>query len=233
MAKASVRKGIRWFPRLKIITALLILWFIPWVPVFHLGAVIYFPYEARSSDRYIRATGPLLKTLELDDDWVSEKDIPKSCKRALIAAEDINFYDHWGVDIDSIEKAFKRNERRGKIRWGASTITQQLVKNVFLSRNRSYIRKAREIVGATLLDLTMSKNAQVTWYFNIVEFGPRTYGIGTAARRYFKRPASQLTPSQCVALVSILPDPNRTYTSLTGKVPAYVQARRERIWRGM
>jgi monofunctional biosynthetic peptidoglycan transglycosylase len=216
---------------LKYLIALVILWFVPWVFVYHAGLVVYFPYEPRSTERYMRATGPLLSWLGLDDDWVS--DIPRSCRTALVAAEDMNFYDHWGVDIDSIQKAMKRNERRGRIRWGASTITQQLVKNVFLSRKRSYIRKAREVVGAALLDLILNKDSQIKWYFNVVEFGPRTYGLGAAARRYFKKSASKLTPAQCVALVSVLPDPNRTYTSLTGSVPGYVQARRDRIWRAM
>ncbi len=224
--------AIRPFKLLAWLLGLFILWFIPWVFVFYTGVVAYFPYEADGKSRYLRVTGPLLQKFYEKAAWTSTNNIPANCRHALVAAEDMRFYEHRGVDLDSIEKAMKRNRRRGKIRWGGSTITQQLIKNVFLSRDRSYLRKSREFVGALFLDLIMSKEAQITWYFNVVEFGPRIYGIHNASQRFFKKKPQNLTLSQCVALVSILPDPKRTYKSLiTGAVPNYVQKRQDRTRR--
>ncbi|MEI6789550.1 MAG: biosynthetic peptidoglycan transglycosylase, partial [Myxococcaceae bacterium] len=125
---------------------LLLSWFIPWILVLKLGLVVYFPYEPNGQDRYWRVAGSWFS------DWTPSQQIPRSCKAALIAAEDNNFEDHYGIDPENIKKALQKNERRGKIRFGASTITQQLVKNLFLSRTKSYLRKAREITGAVLLN---------------------------------------------------------------------------------
>ncbi len=212
-----------------IIFTLAILWFVPWVFVLYFGGVIYFPYEADGSSRFVRITGPAIGFLNKDN-WAKEKDIPKSCRAALIAAEDTRFYEHAGVDFASIEMAMKRNERRGKIRWGGSTITQQLVKNVFLNRKRSYLRKAREATGAVFLDAIMRKDLQVTWYFNVVEFGPRLYGINAAAKHYFHKPPARLNLNECVMLVSLLPDPKKSHRAIEKRVlPRYLQARYNRI----
>ncbi|MFZ9521769.1 MAG: biosynthetic peptidoglycan transglycosylase, partial [Silvanigrellaceae bacterium] len=103
---------------------------------------------------------------------------------------------------------------------GGSIITQQLSKNAFLSRERSYIRKAREIVGAILLDATSTKDMQLNWYFNIVEFGPNIYGIKDAAQFYFKKAPSALSQRECASLVAILPSPNKWNKSLKAGAPS-------------
>lgn len=190
-------------------------WFIPWVLVFKLGALIYFPYEPNGHDRFIRITGPIVGIFSKS--WIRGKNIPPFCKQALVAAEDTNFYDHYGIDLDGIIKSYKINKRSNKMRRGGSTITQQLVKNAFLSRNKSYLRKVREIVGALLLNLTMSKDSQLTWYFNIIEFGPNIYGMENASKAYFKKEAKYLTPSQCLALVTVIPAPKKWNRSLANK----------------
>ena len=188
-----------------LILSLFFAWFIPWVFVLKLGLVVYFPYEANGQDRYMRVAGSWFS------DWTPSKQIPRSCKVALIDAEDNNFEDHYGIDPENIKKAMQRNERRGKIRFGASTITQQLVKNLFLSRTKSYLRKAREITGAILLNSVMSKQDQMTWYFNIVEFGPRIYGIKDAAKAYFGKKPQNLSAAECDILVSALPSPVKRF----------------------
>lgn len=214
-----------------ILSLIFVLWFVPWVYVLHAGFLIYFPYERDGVTRYVRTTGPVAKVFGAD--WVPSEEIPRQCKRALVAAEDMKFYEHIGIDPDSIEQALKRNLKR-KRALGASTITQQLVKNAFLSRKRSYIRKAREIVGALLLDVAMNKTEQITWYFNVVEFGPTTYGIKAAAKRYFKKSPKQLSTSECAKLVSLLPDPTRSYRAIeTKKYPRYLQKRMGRIQKSM
>lgn len=157
----------------------------------------------------MRISGPLI-----DKHWVPFSQIPKACVHALIAAEDGRFYEHFGLDITSIQEAMKRNKKFNKPQWGASTITQQLVKNAFLSRRKTYFRKAREMVGAVILNAIMSKEQQLTWYLNIVEFGPRVYGLANAAQHYFRTPVKQLRASNCQALVTILPSPIRLGRSI-------------------
>lgn len=190
-----------------------VLWFIPWVFVLHLGMVGYFPYHADGKTRFLRITGPIAGYLT-DSGWTSSENIPKACKAALIAAEDGQFHSHWGIDVNGLKNAWKKNQRRGRILIGGSTITQQVVKNIFLSRNRSYLRKSREIIGAILLDLIMSKDKQLTWYLNVVEFGPELYGIENAASYYFNKKPQNLSFSQCVSLVALLPDPKKSGPAL-------------------
>ncbi len=200
------------------------MWFVPWVGVLKLGAVIYRPYEADGVTRYWAVAGPWFKT------WTPENQIPKACTRALVASEDMNFWDHWGIDPENIKRAMERNERKGKIRYGASTITQQLVKNLFLARDKSYLRKSREILGALLLDPIMSKRDQLTWYFNVVEFGPKIYGIQAAAKAYFGKKPQNLNAHECATLVTALPSPVRSFKAVrAGLTSAWFESRRSRI----
>jgi monofunctional biosynthetic peptidoglycan transglycosylase len=206
-----------------------ILWFIPWVFVFYGGTVVYFPYEPDGKSRYTRMTGPLPASIGLDSDWTPGSEIPRSCRAAVIAAEDGKFLDHIGIDPESIEKAIERNKKK-KIKRGGSTVTQQLVKNVFLHRDKTYIRKSREIAGAVLLDLIMSKETQLSWYLNVVEFGPRIYGLRPAAKYYFKKEPKKLTLQECASLVALLRDPVKSSRGLkSGNAPAYFRLRQQRI----
>lgn len=193
-------------------------WLVPWVFTFHLGTLAYFPYLPKSDERYLRVTGPWSGPYKKN--WVPSKDIPRACKLALVAAEDTKFFIHRGVDLESIEKSYEYNQRKKKPKRGGSTITQQLVKNAFLSRNRSYVRKAREILGAVILDATSSKDMQLTWYFNIVEFGPKIYGIKDASQFYFKKSHKTLSTRECASLVAILPSPNKWNKSLKAGAPS-------------
>ncbi len=219
---------------LLVASVIVFLWLIPWVFSFYLGAVVYFPYEADGQSRFTRITGPLPAALGLDDDWVSGADIPANCKASVIAAEDGNFLDHNGIDVDSIKEAIKRNSKNSKRKIGASTVTQQLVKNVFLYRDKTYLRKAREIVGALMLDFIMSKDRQLTWYLNVVEFGPRVYGLRQASQYYFRKNPNNLSLYECASLVSLLRDPGRSSKYLkSGRVPPYLAARRDSIVAGV
>lgn len=205
-----------WFFQLPLWCFLIfLLWFIPWVFLLYSGVLIYFPYKEDGATRYIRITGPI--TSVFSTTWISQKEIPNSCKAALVASEDARFYEHNGVDFESLQKVIKENKKSLKNKRGGSTITQQLVKNAFLSRNRSYVRKTREVIGSLMLDAIMSKDKQIEWYLNIVEFGPDTYGIENASQRYFKIDAKKLSPSQCVALIAILPSPKKWNQSLEKK----------------
>lgn len=214
------------------IGAALGLWFVPWVATIHTGLVFMFPYHADGQSRFLRATGPV--TSLWSDAWISWEEMPKACPAALVAAEDTRFYQHGGVDWEELEASRKANQRAKKVKRGGSTITQQLVKNLFLSRDRSYLRKARELSGALLLDLIASKETQLTWYLNAVEFGPDTYGLAAAAQRYFKKNARKLAPSECAALIAIVPSPNKWNKSLEKKaLTGFLRRRIETIVRRM
>ncbi|WP_186645425.1 biosynthetic peptidoglycan transglycosylase [Fluviispira vulneris] len=208
-----------WFIKLPLFCFVaFILWFIPWVFLLYSGLLIYFPYESDGKSRYIRITGPVVGVFS-PHSWSTYDDIPKACKAALIAAEDNRFYQHNGVDFESLKASFITNQKIGKKKRGGSTITQQLVKNAFLSRKKSYLRKSREIIGAFILDGIMLKDQQLEWYFNVVEFGPNIYGLENAAQKYFKTEAHKLTPSQCISLVAIIPSPKKWNQSLVTQKP--------------
>jgi len=141
-------------------------------------------------------------------DWTPIKSIARPMALAVVAAEDQNFPRHWGFDLDAIASAMQYNEKHRKIR-GASTITQQVAKNLFLWSGRSYVRKALEAGLTVLLELLWSKDRILEVYLNIAEFGDGTYGVEAAARRFFGKPASRLGPYEAALLASVLPSPRR------------------------
>jgi monofunctional glycosyltransferase len=129
--------------------------------------------------------------------------------RAVIAAEDAHFFTHWGVDVEALGKARAwnaRHERQGRVR-GASTITMQCARNVFLWQGRTYVRKALEIWFAGLMELFWSKRRILEVYLNVIEWGPGIYGAEAASRRYFDVPASRLDVREAALLAAVLPNP--------------------------
>ena len=138
----------------------------------------------------------------LEHDWVSFEDIAPVVARSVVAAEDANFCAHWGFDMTAIRQVIAEGERRG-----ASTITQQTVKNLFLWPSRSWVRKALEAAITPAVELVWSKRRILEVYLNIVEFDTAVFGIEAAAQHHFGVPASALTPEQAARLASVLPDP--------------------------
>ncbi|MDH5577230.1 MAG: monofunctional biosynthetic peptidoglycan transglycosylase [Betaproteobacteria bacterium] len=141
--------------------------------------------------------------------WVPYPRISSDLKRAVIAAEDAKFLDHEGFDWEAIQKAIERNERRGKVVAGASTISQQLAKNLFLSGERSWLRKVREAVLTAMLEHAMDKRRILELYLNFAEWGEGVFGAEAAARHHFGISAEQLDATQAAWLASILPSPRR------------------------
>jgi len=133
--------------------------------------------------------------------------ISPALKRAMIAAEDAKFVDHEGFDWDGIALALEKNERRGRIVAGGSTITQQLAKNLFLSPTRSYWRKAEEAVITVMLENLLDKQRIFELYLNVIEWGNGIFGAEAAARRYFGIPAAQLSAEQAARLAAMAPNP--------------------------
>ena len=137
-------------------------------------------------------------------DWVPLEAVAPAMRRAVVAAEDANFCRHWGFDVDAIRAAIEGGGRRG-----ASTITQQVVKNAFLWQGRSWPRKAMEAGLTPLVELFWPKRRILEVYLNVAEMGEGVFGAEAAARRHFATTAARLTPLQAARLASILPNPKR------------------------
>jgi len=141
--------------------------------------------------------------------WVPYRSIATSVKQAVIAAEDSGFSRHDGVDWEAMEKAARENFKKGKIRRGGSTITMQLAKNLFLSSERSYLRKAQELIITGMLEAALDKRRILEIYLNVAEWGVGVFGIEAASRHYFGISAQEVSPEQAAWLASILPAPRR------------------------
>ncbi|QYK41898.1 MAG: monofunctional biosynthetic peptidoglycan transglycosylase [Paracoccaceae bacterium] len=138
----------------------------------------------------------------IERDWVAWDDIAPVMARSAVAAEDANFCLHWGFDMAAIRAAMDAGAGRG-----ASTISQQVVKNVFLWHGRSWIRKGLEAILTPVVELVWSKRRIMEVYLNVAEFGEGVFGVGPAARHHFKSEAGRLTPTQAARLAAALPDP--------------------------
>jgi monofunctional biosynthetic peptidoglycan transglycosylase len=154
----------------------------------------------------------------LEHRWVDYGHISAHLKRAVIASEDANFPDHDGVDWNAIEQALEKNVKRGRVAFGGSTITMQLAKNLFLSGERSYLRKAQELVITYMIEATMSKRRILEIYLNVAEWGVGVFGAEAAARHHFGVSAAQLSPAQAARLAAMLPRP-RYYDRHRDSVP--------------
>lgn len=143
--------------------------------------------------------------------WTPSESIPAEMDWAVIVAEDANFYRHEGIDVKAIKNAIRYDLEKKRFARGASTITQQTAKNLFLSREKTITRKIEEIYLAKRMEQTLSKGRILELYLNIVELGPMVYGIGHGARYYFDKPADSLSPRECSFLAAMLPGPQKVY----------------------
>src|SRR5512143_329377 len=162
--------------------------------------------------------------------WTPIRAIPSSMKKAVVAAEDGNFYSHEGVDYDAMKAALKTDIEKRRFARGGSTITQQLAKNVFLSREKTINRKVKEVVLAWRIDDNLSKSRILELYLNVVELGPMVFGVGHASQYYFGKPPSALTIRESAFLVAMLPGP-RVYDPY--RKMGRVMRRSNRILRNM
>ncbi len=164
-----------------------------------------------TSTAFMRAQLSLLQEknpkAQLQQQWVPYNRISNHLKRAIIAAEDANFAEHEGVDWEALQKAYEKNAKKGKVVSGGSTITQQLAKNLFLSGQRSYARKAQEMIITYMLEMVMDKRRIFEIYLNVVEWGNGVFGCEAAARRYYGVPAAGLGQQDAARLAVMLPNP--------------------------
>jgi len=143
--------------------------------------------------------------------WTPSPSIPPEMKWAVILAEDASFYKHEGIDVKAIKNAIKYDLEKKSFARGASTITQQAAKNLFLSREKTLTRKVKEIYLAKRMEQELTKGRIIELYLNVIELGPMVYGIGHGAQYYFGKPAADLSPRECAFLAAMLPGPRLAY----------------------
>jgi monofunctional glycosyltransferase len=177
------------------------------------GHIVYWSEFDPSSSAFMQqrlevmqAANPAAK---LKYQWVPYERISEHLKRAVVAAEDARFLDHEGFDWEAIQKAMHKNEQRGKVVAGASTITQQLAKNLFLSGSRSWLRKGQEAIITWMMERTLSKRRILELYLNLAEWGEGVFGAEAAARHHFGVRAAAIGPGEAAWLAAILPSPRR------------------------
>lgn len=162
-------------------------------------------------------------------DWESSENISDWVGKAMVASEDQKFWDHFGFDVEAVQKALKDRERGRRVR-GASTISQQVVKNLFLWPGQSWFRKGLEAGYTLWLELVLPKERILEIYVNIAEFGYGVYGAEAAAQRYFDKPASKLTRSQAALMAVVLPNPKKMKLDRPGP---YMRGRQAWVLRQM
>jgi len=160
------------------------------------------PITMVMADRWITST----EDFQLRKTWLSWDEIPKHAALAVVTSEDQKFPLHSGFDLKAIQQALKERERRGGLR-GASTISQQVAKNMYLWTGRSWFRKGLEVWFTLLIELSWSKQRILEIYLNIAEWGPGVFGLEAASQYHFGRSAMKLTPIQAALLASSLPSP--------------------------
>lgn len=195
------------------LSAVFLLWLFGfYIPV---PSIVLLRFRTPSSTAFIEARKERLekegKRADIDRRPVPLSSVSPHLIRAVITAEDGRFFEHHGLDFDAIEKAREYNKKqqaRGKKgRHGASTITQQLAKNLYLSSERSLLRKAREAAISLTMEAFLGKGRILELYLSVIEWGETTYGCEAAARKYFGTSASQLGPAQAARLAAMIPAP--------------------------
>ncbi len=183
------------------------------------------PFTAFMGEAQVAAWAHRDSNYAFRHEWVGLDRISPNLPLAVVASEDQKFPGHWGFDVTAIENAYALNQHNHQVH-GASTISQQVAKNLFLWSGRSYFRKALEAYFTILIEGLWPKRRILEMYLNIAEFGDGTYGAEAAAQRFFHEPASRLSRADAAVLAAVLPNPKH-YSALAPS--RYVQQRRDWI----
>jgi monofunctional biosynthetic peptidoglycan transglycosylase len=197
----------RWTGRILAALATIALLWLTWIAAHVLWYRYYPPRETAFMTQRMEQAREKDPAARLRYTWVPYARISAHLKRAMIAGEDAKFVEHAGFDWDGIRNAFDRNQRRGRVVAGGSTITQQLAKNLFLSPAKSYLRKGEEAVVTVLLEVLLPKRRILELYLNVIEWGNGVFGAEAAAQRYFGVTAAQLSAYQAARLAAMAPSP--------------------------
>ncbi|CAM3671945.1 monofunctional biosynthetic peptidoglycan transglycosylase [Rahnella bruchi] len=219
--KGHLRRPVLWLKRALILLLCL------WVAGILLFSFLPVPFSAVMVERQVSAwlTGDFGYVAH--SDWVPMSEISSPMALAVMAAEDQKFPEHWGFDVDAIQSVLDKDG--GKMR-GASTLSQQTAKNLFLWDGRSWVRKGLEAGLTVGIETVWTKRRILTVYLNIVEFGDGVFGVEQASQHFFHKPASRLTASQAALLAAVLPNPHLFKVNAPS---AYVLRRQQWILRQM
>lgn len=209
---------------------LLILFIGLWVAGILLFSFLPVPFSAVMVERQISAWLSGDFGYVAHSDWVPMSEISPPMALAVMAAEDQKFPEHWGFDVDAIQSVLENSDKDDARIRGASTLSQQTAKNLFLWDGRSWVRKGLEAGLTVGIETVWSKRRILTVYLNIVEFGDGIFGVEQAAQHFFHKPASKLTASQAALLAAVLPNPHRFKVNAPS---AYVLRRQQWILRQM
>lgn len=224
----SVRRGLSclWYWGKRGVIGILALW-LTGILIF---AFLPVPFSMVMVERQLAAwfTGDF--SYLAHSDWVSMDEISPYMVVAVMAAEDQKFPEHWGFDFGAIESALSHNQRNQNRIRGASTLSQQTAKNLFLWNGRSWMRKGLEGILTAGIELIWTKRRILTVYLNIAEFGDGIFGVEAASRHFFNKPASKLSASQAALLAAVLPNPYRFKVNAPS---GYVISRQQWILRQM
>ena len=196
-----MKRWLKWPIRLILfffISTILTVVVLKWVPVYFTPLMFI-----RCAEQKIAG-----KPFSLHQTWLSENELPASVKLAVVCSEDQLFFNHHGFDLEAIDKAIDFNKQHKRKR-GASTISQQTAKNVFLWPGRSFIRKGFEVYFTLLIEWIWGKDRILTVYLNVIEVGDGHYGVASAAKDYFHVTPSRVSNAQAALLAAVLPNPRK------------------------
>ncbi len=196
-----------WLKRLFLGLVALLLLYQLWL----FGWVLWWNWVNPESTRFMNIRLDELRVkdprMQLKKQWLAYEKIPASLKHAIVAAEDARFIDHEGFDWEGIQQAIEKNQKKGRIVAGGSTISQQLAKNLFLSPAKTPWRKAEEAIVTLMLETLWSKQRILEVYLNVIEWGDGVFGAEAAARHYYGISATQLSREQAARLAGMVPSP--------------------------
>jgi monofunctional biosynthetic peptidoglycan transglycosylase len=204
---------IRWIRSHKIRTALLV---IVLVIIAELATIPFFsiqnladenPHQTALMKQRLEEAEDAGKPLRIEQRWIGISRLPRHLLNAVIVAEDGMFYQHSGIDWFEVQESFNKNIEEGRFARGASTITQQLAKNLYLSTSKDPVRKVKEVIITLLLEHELSKQRILELYLNCIEWGRGIFGVDAAARTYFGKSAAALTLDEATRLAAVIPSP--------------------------
>lgn len=222
--KSLLRAPLKWLKRLLIFVIGV------WIAGIVLFSFLPVPFSAVMVERQISAWLSGDFGYVSHSDWVPMSEISSPMALAVMAAEDQKFPEHWGFDVDAIQSVLSKSDQENARIRGASTLSQQTAKNLFLWDGRSWLRKGLEAGLTVGIETVWSKRRILTVYLNIVEFGNGVFGVEQAAQHFFHKPASKLTASQAALLAAVLPNPHLFKVNAPS---AYVLRRQQWILRQM
>lgn len=206
-SRGHARPLRRRFKQLLVLAIVLVVAYHLWI----IGCILWWKFSPPSSTAFMRAQLSLLRQqnpqAKLNYQWVDYRAISRPLKMAIVAAEDAKFMEHYGFDWTGLQNAYAKNRKRGRIVAGGSTISQQLAKNLFLSSERSVLRKAQEAEITLLLELLLSKERILELYLNVIEWGSGIFGAQAAAQVYFQQSAAHLGANQSAQLAAMVTRP--------------------------